>query len=213
MPLRGQIRGRTPRGNMIPDEHPRQSFALDEHNERWEELSAHPEAQFPSPPFPAFEMLIEAFARLVARHPHTTFIGAHVGCYAENLAWVGRLLDRCPNFFVDISARIPELGRQPYSARRFFLQYADRILFGTDHPANAATYRAHYRFLESEDEYFAYDADPDAIPGQGRWRIYGLFLPEEVLRKVYFENAGRVLGGFYAGGRASDFSESSTLSA
>jgi predicted TIM-barrel fold metal-dependent hydrolase len=104
---------------------------LDETNERWEELGEHPDWAFPGPPFPSFTSIMDRFASLVARHPHTTFIGAHVGCYAENLAWVSALLDRCPNFFVDISARIGELGRQPYTARRFFVQYADRILFGT----------------------------------------------------------------------------------
>ncbi|MGQ0605306.1 MAG: amidohydrolase family protein, partial [Anaerolineales bacterium] len=95
---------------------------IDEHNERWEELGAHPDWHFPSPPFPSFLSILNGLATLVARHPHTRFIGAHVGCYAENLKWVGDLLDRCPNFFIDISARIGELGRQPYTARRFFLQ-------------------------------------------------------------------------------------------
>jgi predicted TIM-barrel fold metal-dependent hydrolase len=137
--------------------------------------------------------IMDQLANLVTRHPQTTFIGAHVGCYAENLGWVGQLLDRCPNFYIDIGARIAELGRQPYTARRFFLQYADRILFGTDAGPDLATYRVYYRFLETDDEYFAYDADPQAIPTQGRWRIYGLFLPDEVLEKVYYGNAERVL--------------------
>jgi predicted TIM-barrel fold metal-dependent hydrolase len=164
---------------------------LDATNERWEELHAHPDWQFPSPPFPAFEAIIAAFARLVARHPQTTFVGAHVGCYAENLAWVGQLLDRCPNFYVDIGARLGELGRQPYAARRFFMRYADRILFGTDHPAKVEAYRLYYRFLETDDEYFSYGLEE--IPRQGRWRIYGLFLSDEVLEQVYFRNAERVL--------------------
>lgn len=164
---------------------------LDATNERWEELQAHPDWQFPSPPFPAFATIMSEFANLVARHPQTTFIGAHVGCYAENLAWVGKLLDRCPNFYIDISARISELGRQPYTARRFFLQYADRILFGTDMGADPEIYRLYYRFLESDDEYFNYGLSD--IPGQGRWSIYGLYLPDDVLQKVYFLNAQRVL--------------------
>jgi len=130
-------------------------------------------------------------ANLVARHPQTTFIGAHVGCYAENLGWVGQLLDQCPNFYVDIGARIGELGRQPYSARRFFLRYADRILFGTDVGANLDTYRLYYRFLETDDEYFNYSLSE--IPTQGRWTIYGLYLPDDVLEKVYYLNAHRVL--------------------
>ncbi len=166
---------------------------LDETNERWEELHAHPDWQFPSPPFPTFETIITQLANLVSRHPNTSFIGAHVGCYAENLPWVGQLLDRCPNFYVDIAARLGELGRQPYSARRFFLQYADRILFGTDLPPGVDLYRLHYRFLETDDEYFNYGLQE--IPGQGRWRIYGIFLPDEVLEKVYFKNAAKLLPG------------------
>lgn len=164
---------------------------VDANNERWEELHAHPDWQFPSPPFPAFSSLISQFARLVERHSQTTFIGAHVGCYAENLGWVSQMLDRCPNLFVDIGARIAELGRQPYSARRFFVNYADRILFGTDVGANLDVYRVYYRFLETEDEYFDYE--PGNFPGQGRWSIYGIFLPDEVLEKVYYRNAERVI--------------------
>jgi predicted TIM-barrel fold metal-dependent hydrolase len=166
---------------------------LDETNERWEELHAHPDWQFPSPPFPSFMMIMEGLANLVARHPQTTFIGAHVGCYSENLQWVGQLLDRCPNFYVDISARISELGRQPYSSRRFFLQHADRILFGTDVGPNLDYYRLVYRFLETDDEYFDYGLSE--IPGQGRWSIYGLYLPDDVLQKVYSQNARRVILG------------------
>ncbi len=161
-------------------------------NERWDELHENPDWQFPSPPFPPFTDLIEAFACLVRRHPGTTFIGAHVGCYAENLAWVSALLEECPNFHVDISARISELGRQPYSARRFFLRHADRILFGIDAGPDLETYGVYARFLESEDEYFCYS--PDGIPGQGRWMICGVNLPRDVLDKVYFTNAARLLG-------------------
>lgn len=164
---------------------------LDRNNERWEELHAHPDWHFPSPPYPAFMTIMEQLERLVARHPGTTFIGAHVGCYAENLGWVAGMLDRYANYYVDISARISELGRQPYTARRFFLNYAPRILFGTDAGPSLDTYRIYYRFLETDDEYFAYG--PDEVPSQGRWRIYGLNLPDEVLRKVYGENARRVL--------------------
>jgi predicted TIM-barrel fold metal-dependent hydrolase len=166
---------------------------LDARNERWEELQGHPDWHFPNPPFPSFRTIVEGLASLVGRHPRTTFIGAHVGCYAENLGWVGQVLDHCPNFAVDISARIAELGRQPYTARRFLLRYADRILFGTDAGADLPTYRTYYRFLETADEYFPYDAG--TIPGQGRWRIYGLDLPDEVLEKIYLGNAERIMGG------------------
>jgi predicted TIM-barrel fold metal-dependent hydrolase len=166
---------------------------LDRFNERYEELSRHPSWHFYGPAFPPFETIIEQFGRLIERHPGTTFVGAHVGCYPENLAHISDMLDRYPNFYVDISARIAELGRRPYSARRFFLDYADRILFGTDVRPNVAHYRVHYRFLETADEYFRYGISQ--IPGQGRWRIYGLDLPDEVLAKVYYDNARRVLFG------------------
>ena len=100
------------------------------------------------------------------------------------------MLDDCPNYYVDISARISELGRQPYSARRFFIDYADRVLFGIDAGANLDVYRIYYRFLETDDEYFNYGTR--AIPGQGRWTIYGLYLPDDVLEKVYRRNAERI---------------------
>jgi predicted TIM-barrel fold metal-dependent hydrolase len=164
---------------------------VDETNERWEELGEHPDWAFTSPPFPAFMSILEALANLVARHPNTTFIGAHVGCYAENLGWVSWMLERCPNYYVDISARIGELGRQPYTARRFFIQHADRILYGSDMGPDLEAYRISYRFLETEDEYFNYN--PGEAPKQGRWQVYGLYLPDEVLQKVYSENARRIL--------------------
>ncbi len=164
---------------------------LDETNERWEELHRHPDWQFPAPPFPPFLTILNGLASLVERHPKTTFIGAHAGCYAEDLAWVGALLERCPNFYVDISARIGELGRQPYSARRFFLRYSDRILFGLDFGLSLDYYRIFYRFLESDDEYFNYDAGE--IPGQGRWHICGLYLPDDVLEKIYHGNAEKTV--------------------
>ena len=165
---------------------------IDEINERWEELGEHPDWAFTSPPFPSFMSIMESFANLVERHPNTVFIGAHVGCYAENLGWVGALLDRCPNFYVDISARIGELGRQPYTARHFFIQYADRVLFGSDMGPDKNAYRICYRFLETDDEYFNYNVGD--IPLQGRWHVHGLYLPDDVLKQVYHANASRVLG-------------------
>ena len=159
-------------------------------NERWEELQAHPDWHFPSPPYPPFLGIMEGMAQVIARHPATTFIGAHAGCYAEDLGWVAQLMQRCPNFYIDISARIAEIGRQPYTARRFFLQHADRILFGTDSPLSLPMYQLHYRFLESDDEYFPYGLS--RRPSQGRWSIYGLYLPPDVLEKIYFQNAARL---------------------
>ncbi len=160
-------------------------------NERYEELCSGPWQPLSGPQYPSFETLIEQFGNLVRRHKATTFIGAHVGCYAENLDWVSNLLHECPNFFVDISARVAELGRQPYSARRFFLEHQDRILFGTDMMTNPRWYRIYYRFLETDDEYFEYGLS--VPPSQGRWRVYGLYLPDEVLEKVYNLNARRIL--------------------
>lgn len=164
---------------------------VDETNERWEELGQNPEWAWTSPPFPPFIEILDGQARLVARHPDTTFIGAHVGGYPENLGWVSALLDRCPNFHVDISDSIAELGRQPYTARDFFLRHADRILFGTDLGPDPEMSRIYYRFLETRDEYF--NPAPGDVPRQGRWRIYGLNLPDEVLEKVYLSNATRLL--------------------
>ena len=163
---------------------------IDATNERWEELGEHPDWSFPSPPFPPFLDIVNGFAALIARHPATTFIGAHVGCYAEDLGWVGAVLDRCPNFYVDFSARIGELGRQPYTARRFFLKHADQILFGLDAGPDLDGYRLYYRFLETDDEYFNYNVSE--VPQQGRWYAYGLHLPDDVLAKVYRDNAARI---------------------
>jgi predicted TIM-barrel fold metal-dependent hydrolase len=164
---------------------------IDGTNERWEELQAQPDWHFPAGQFPPFNSLIDAFAKLVERHSNTIFIGAHVGCYSENLAWVSALLDRCSNFNVDISARISELGRQPYSAKRFFERYADRILFGIDAGPSLETYQTYWRFLETQDEYFNYSSEP--IPPQGRWQISGLGLGPDVLNKVYYANAKRLI--------------------
>jgi predicted TIM-barrel fold metal-dependent hydrolase len=173
----------------------------DRFNERYEELQAHPDWSFHGRDFPPFASLLEARDRVYARHPKTTFIGLHVGHHAEDLADVGRSLDRFPNVHVELAARIGELGRQPRASRRFFERYQDRILFGTDAvPHGVETpqqvfgdelYRIYYRFLETADEYFDYAPAP--VPPQGRWRIYGLELPETILRKVYFENAERLL--------------------
>lgn len=165
---------------------------VDETNERWEELAAHPDWAFTSPPFPPFIEIMEGLKSLVTRHSSTVFIGAHMGCYAENLGWVGQMLDHCPNYYIDISARLGELGRQPYTARNFFIQYQDQILFGSDMSPDLDEYRLYYRFLETNDEYFNYNTSE--VPAQGRWYVCGLYLPDNVLKKVYSENAKRVLG-------------------
>jgi len=173
----------------------------DRFNERYEELNNHPDWSFHGGDFPSNAELLEARNRVFARHPKTRFIVLHVGNFAENLGNVAENLDRFDNMTVDIAARIGELGRQPRTARAFFEKYQDRILFGTDAtphgdgvPQQTFTdklYEIYYRFLETDDEYFDYA--PANIPPQGRWRIYGINLPEPVLRKVYNENAAREL--------------------
>jgi len=175
---------------------------IDRFNERFEELNHHPDWSFYDHDFPSFQELIEARNRMFARHPKTTFIALHVGHNAENLAAVSECLDRLPNMYVELAARIGELGRQPRTARKFFEKYQDRIMFGTDAVPNGKEtpqqilspklYEIYYRFLETEDEYFDYAPAPK--PPQGRWQIYGLGLPESILRKVYHQNAERVLG-------------------
>jgi predicted TIM-barrel fold metal-dependent hydrolase len=171
---------------------------LDATNERWEELHEHPDWHFwPSRTMPdgegcpSFDELIDAFDRLLERHPETTFIGAHVGCAAEDLDRVSRMLERHPNLHCDIAARIAELGRQPYSARDFIIRWQDRVLFGTDMAPDPAWYRVYYRFLETVDESFDYDIE--GPPSQGRWQIHGLGLPPEVLEKIYRLNALRLI--------------------
>jgi predicted TIM-barrel fold metal-dependent hydrolase len=165
---------------------------VDETNERWEEIGNHPDWAFPNPPFPPFMEIMNGFFNLVKRHANTTFIGAHVGCYGENLGFVGKMFDECPNYYIDTSARLGELGRQPYTARKFFIQYQDRILFGSDYSPNLDAYRLYYRFFETDDEHFNYNTSE--VPGQGRWYVSGLYLPDDVLKKIYSENAQRVLG-------------------
>jgi predicted TIM-barrel fold metal-dependent hydrolase len=173
----------------------------DRFNERYEELNNHPDWSFYGGDFPNNEELLAARNRVMARHPRTQFVVLHVGNFAEDLQNVSDNLDRYPNMFVDIAARIGELGRQPRTAHKFFDKYQDRILFGTDatphgddYPQqvfNDKLYEIYFRFLETEDEYFDYA--PAKVPPQGRWKIYGINLPESILSKVYYENAARVL--------------------
>jgi predicted TIM-barrel fold metal-dependent hydrolase len=173
---------------------------IDRFNERFEELHAHPDWSFHGKDFPGNRELQEARRVVMRRHPRTQFVCLHVAD-AEDLPYVSECMDQHPNMHVDIAARIGELGRQPRMARKFFDKYQDRILFGTDASEGTSTpqqtfgdalYEIYYRFLETEDEYFDYAPAP--VPPQGRWRIYGLGLPEQILRKVYRENAARLIG-------------------
>ncbi len=173
----------------------------DRFNERYEELNNHPDWSFYGADFPSNAELIAARNRVFAHHPKTQFVTLHFGNFSENLQNVAENLDRFPNMHVDMAARIGELGRQPFTARKFFDKYQDRILFATDATPhgdefpqqvfNDQLYEIYYRFLETEDEYFDYA--PAKIPPQGRWRIYGINLQDAILRKVYNENAARLL--------------------
>jgi predicted TIM-barrel fold metal-dependent hydrolase len=161
----------------------------DRYNERYEELAAHPEWSFHGSTYSKPELL-EQRNRVFAQHPKTTFVAAHVGESAEHLDRVASVLGSYPNVMIDMSARVAELGRQPYRARDFFLRFADRILFGTDLLPDVDMYRLHFRFLETADEYFEY---PSHASRQGRWNIYGISLPDDVLTKIYRTNALRLL--------------------
>jgi predicted TIM-barrel fold metal-dependent hydrolase len=162
---------------------------LDRFNERYDELGTHPNWSFYGSQFPSIDEIIVQRNNVIARHPKTIFIGAHVGNLAEDLGKVSKWLDQYPNLYVEIAARISELGRQPYTARKFLIKYQDRVLFGSDTPPSVEAYRVYYRFLETDDEYF------DPAPShhmQGRWMIYGVYLPDQVLEKIYNKNALKI---------------------
>jgi predicted TIM-barrel fold metal-dependent hydrolase len=164
---------------------------IDAVNERYEELVEHPDWSFYGPQFPTFEQLLEARNRMFAKHPNTKFVSLHMG-WPENLPWVATMLDQHPNAMVEFGAREAELGRAPHQSRDFFLKYQDRIMFGTDNGMDEVMYRNHFRWLETDDEYFDYWG----APAQGRWKIYGMALPDPVLEKIYHGNAERLFRRF-----------------
>jgi predicted TIM-barrel fold metal-dependent hydrolase len=160
---------------------------MDSMNERWLELATHPGRRRSNTDPAPWDTLIAEQHRLFKRHPNTTFIAAHFGWYANNLAKLSELLDEMPNVVVEFGAVIAELGRQPRTAKQFFTKYQDRILFGKDSwvPDEYATY---FRVLETEDEYFPYHKKYHAF-----WAMYGMGLPDEILKKVYYKNALRII--------------------
>jgi predicted TIM-barrel fold metal-dependent hydrolase len=160
---------------------------MDAQNERWLELKTRPgRKRSATDPVP-WEQIIAEQHNLFRNHPKTTFINAHMGWYANNLDRLSELMEEFPNMYVGIGAIIAELGRQPRRAKAFFIQYQDRILFGKDswQPSEFPTY---FRVLETSDEYFPYHKKYHAF-----WAMYGLDLPDEVLRKVYYKNALKIL--------------------
>ncbi len=162
---------------------------FDANNERWLELKTRPRRKRgPNDPAP-WEQLMQEQHNVFKKHSKTIFIAAHMGWYANNLNHLGELLDTMPNMMVEIGAVIAELGRQPRFARAFMEKYQDRILFGKD-SYKPEEYPTYFRVLESEDEYFPYYKRYHAF-----WRMYGLGLPDHVLKKIYYKNAIRIIPG------------------
>jgi predicted TIM-barrel fold metal-dependent hydrolase len=156
-------------------------------NERWLELKLRPRRK--RPPEPSWEQLISEQLNIFRKHPGTTFIAAHLAWMGNELGRLGQLLDELPNMNVGLGAVIYEPGRQPRAARAFFERYQDRILIGKD-AWIPEEYPVYFRVLETEDEYFDYYRKYHAF-----WKMYGLELPDEVLRRVYYENALRIIPG------------------
>jgi len=163
---------------------------LDYHNERWLEMALYEGRRYyDRSRFPSFDSLMAERDRLVAKHPNTTWVVAHMSWYANDLARLGKLLDRYPNVYTEVGAILYDLGRQPRFARQFFIKYQDRILFGKD-SFQPDEYPYYWRVFETADEYFDYYRDYHAF-----WKLYGMDLPDEVLRKVYYGNALRIIPG------------------
>ncbi len=167
---------------------------LDAHNERLDELRGGARGWYGDRDrYPTFEALLSAHAALVLASPQTQIIGAHVGCAAEDLDMVERLLRAAPNYHVDIAGRLAELGRQPRRFARLVREFPRRVLFGTDaYPPTREVYELHFRFLETADEWFDYDPE-EQIPPQGRWAISAANIDRSFLAFVYHENAKRLL--------------------
>jgi len=165
---------------------------IDANNERYEELIEHPDWSFYGHHFPSMQELMAQRDRMFGKHPHTTFVALHFGSWPENLDFVEQTLAKFPNVMIETGAREGELGRQPRRTRALIMKYPDRVMFGTDEGASEAMYTNYFRWLETEDEYFPYAQ----YPAQGRWMIYGMGLPDDVLEKLYHKNAERLFAQF-----------------
>jgi predicted TIM-barrel fold metal-dependent hydrolase len=161
---------------------------LDYQNERWLEMALYRERRyFDRSRFPSFEELMTERDRLLARHPKTTFILAHLGWHANDLARLGKLFDQLPNVYAEVGAVLYDLGRQPRAAHEFLVKYQDRVLFGKD-SYQPDEYPYYWRTFETADEYFDYYRDYHAF-----WKLYGLALPDVVLQKIYYRNAIKLI--------------------
>lgn len=164
----------------------------DKYNERWLELKEHPERYRDPAEYPPWEQIMNEQHNVFRKHPKTIFISAHLGWMGNDLARLGKLLDEIPNMYTEIGAVLAELGRQPRFARAWFIKYQDRVLFGKD-LWQPSEYHVYFRVLETADEYFDYYRRRHAF-----WKMYGLDLPDEVLKKVYYKNALRIIPGLEA---------------
>jgi predicted TIM-barrel fold metal-dependent hydrolase len=165
---------------------------IDYKNERWLELALFSNRRFQDPKFPRFDELMEERDRLFLKHPKTRFIAAHMGWHANDLGRLGKMLDRMPNVYVETGAILYDLGRQPRAARAFFDKYQDRVMFGKDSYQHDE-FPYYWRTFETADDYFDYYRDYHAF-----WKLYGLALPDPILRKLYHQNALKVVPGLPA---------------
>ena len=169
---------------------PRSFFdPIDRLNERWLELKQFPDRARPPDKYPSWEQVMGEQHNVFGKHPRTTFINAHLGWLGGDLARLGTLLEKYPNMHTELGAVLAEIGRQPRFARDWFIKYQDRIMMGKDIWA-PSEYYVYFRVLETADEYFDYYRKRHAF-----WKMYGLDLPEEVLKKVYYKNALRIFPG------------------
>jgi predicted TIM-barrel fold metal-dependent hydrolase len=155
-------------------------------NERWLELSLFPGRRYPQDQFPSFDELMKERDNLFRRHRKTTFVAAHMGWHANNLGRLGKLLDEFPNVYTEVGAVLYDIGRQPHAAHDFFVKYQDRIMFGKD-SFQPEEYPYYWRVFETRDEYFDYYRHYHAF-----WKLYGINLPDSVLKKVYYQNALKI---------------------
>ncbi len=160
---------------------------IDYSNERWLELSLFPERRFPPEQFPAFETLMTERDNLFRKHRNTIFVTAHLGWHGNDLARLGKMLDEMPNLYTEVGAVLYDIGRQPRTAHDFFVKYQNRILFGKD-SFQPEEYPYYWRVFETNDDYFDYYRDYHAF-----WKLYGIGLPDDVLKKVYYQNALNIM--------------------
>ena len=180
---------------LIHTAEPQEFFeTIDFQNERWLELALYRDRRYPVGEFPRFEELMQERNRMFKKHPRTTFIAAHFAYHANDLARMATLFDENPNVYTEVGAILAELGRQPRAAHDFFVKYQDRIIFGKD-SFQPDEFPYYWRVFETTDEYFDYYRDYHAF-----WKLYGMGLPDDVLKKLYYKNTLKLVPGLPQGG-------------